>query len=741
MSNKRNFLLGKGERLTEPVIVRTGNPDKQAPYTFFQAQSRLTPMLSAAVRSLDALPEKACPHDHAVMRMTLHPEYIAKSYFPGKLLTAVGLRAVGSRPRRILPAARSKGREPEEALTTELFVAGSRRAFRDWSTSIPDWWAGSSGADELTAIEQLSAPEPAEKLKSITSESEEIVFEVALHGGGSMVDSFVLEGFVDYVHGLGFKPDLDHRITSSGVSFVPVSASRKQAEYLAAYSFVRAVREMPKLRLLRPPFRSSSIPSTPSIALPKGPPIDPSIKAAIFDGGLPHDHPVSAWATAIEPSGIGPAEDDYLEHGLNVTSAALFGHITPGLPLPLPYARVDHYRVLDGDLNQNPLELYETLQRIQDALASKRYDFINFSIGPELPVEDDEIHAWTAVLDEYLSDGETLATIAVGNGGERDADNGYNRIQVPADCVNALSIGAADSRSSAWKRAPYSSIGPGRSPGRVKPSLVSFGGSIAEPYLVLGPGSVPTLMPTGGTSFAAPDTMRMGMGIRAHFGDSLRGLAINALLVHTSTPSGYPRTEVGWGRVARDLEEIVVCAPGVVRVVYQGEISASKYIRAQIPVPADQLSGMVEISATICYASTVDPHHPSNYTRAGLEVLFRPNKDKIDGESIHPKTTSFFKQGKLYATEDELRRDAHKWDNCLHHTQSFRGKSLKDPVFDIHYNARAGGQDFRPAEKLRYALIVTVKAPRVPDIYDQVVRRYRTTLEQLAPVIDIPVRL
>src|SRR5690606_37492403 len=120
---------------------------------------------------------------------------------------------------------------------------------------------------------------------------------------------------------------------------------------------------------------------------------------------------------------------------------------------------------------QNPYELYEVLNRIDDILSEKKYEFINFSIGPCLPIDDDEVHAWTAVIDQYLSTGNIVATIAVGNDGEGDPSIYANRIQVPADCVNGLAIGACDVPDNNWKRANYSSIGPGRSPGLMKPDL------------------------------------------------------------------------------------------------------------------------------------------------------------------------------------------------------------------------------------------------------------------------------
>ena len=104
---KQNFLLGRGERLTEDVTVRSGGGPKQAPYTFSEARTRLTPMLGQAVKEVDALPADACPRDQVVLSLTLNPEYIAKSYFPAELLRDVGVEVVGSRPKKVKPEKRS----------------------------------------------------------------------------------------------------------------------------------------------------------------------------------------------------------------------------------------------------------------------------------------------------------------------------------------------------------------------------------------------------------------------------------------------------------------------------------------------------------------------------------------------------------------------------------------------------------------------------------------------------------
>jgi len=442
---------------------------------------------------------------------------------------------------------------------------------------------------------------------------------------------------------------------------------------------------------------------------------------------------------------MGPAEPELLDHGVGVTSAFLFGYIDPQKPIPQPYSYVDHYRVLDNMPGQNPYELYEVLDRINNVLKTNEYDFINLSLGPCLPIDDEEIHAWTAVLDEYLSNGTTLATIAVGNDGEGDPFINANRIQVPADCVNALGIGACDVPDNNWRRASYSSIGPGRSPGLIKPDLVDFGGSIQRPFLTLDSLDGLKLFPTGGTSFASPSVLRLGSGVRAHFGNALNTLAIRTLLVHCAERSDIPKFEVGWGRVARTLEDIVICEDHVMRVVFQGRITASKYIRVPIPLPTGTLKGMIKIKATLCYATSVDPHHPGNYTRSGLEVKFRPNRDNRrktkpgEPEPLHASTKGFFsKTQKAVQTEEELRRDAWKWENCLHAENKYRGQGLNEPVFDIHYNARIEGHNDTRTQELQYALVITVEAPRIKDLYDQVFRRYATQLEQLQPIIDIP---
>lgn len=741
MTTKRNFLLGKGERLISDVVGIRGGQPKEHPYTFAEARTRLGPKLEATVDALDSLPQEACPDDNAVARVTLHPEYIAKSYYPDALFQVVGLEPVGSRPKRATPEKRSKGRPPEEAVTTEFFVMGSRQAFRNWKRSLAQWTSDRPEGKDLPSIEEIAAQSPSDKIKGEIPQTGGTTFEVVLHADALFGENRLLPLFRTYLKNLGIDAPINRRFYAGGLCFLELDAPAESADKIATFTPVRVLRQMPQLRMLRPVIRTTGIPAQ-SLILPTEPALDTTIKAAIFDGGLPSRHPLTAWARPIDTTGVGPAVADDLEHGTHVTSAFLFGHIDPTKPLPRPYAPVDHYRVLDSTPGQDPHELYEVLERIDYVLSNHEYDFINISLGPHLPIEDDDVHAWTAVIDESLSRGTTLAAIAVGNDGEGDAILGLNRIQVPADSVNGMAIGACDSPDATWQRAAYSCVGPGRSPGRIKPDLVAFGGSLQRPFLVVSPGDRAMLDTTGGTSFAAPGVLRMAAGIRAHIGRDLGALAIRTLLIHSAESSDHDHAEVGHGRLASKIEDILICDDDTIRVVYQGTISPARYIRAPVPLPNMAIPGKVKIAATICYATAVDPHHPGTYTRAGLEIAFRPNDGKRKkSDKVHADTKSFFSPSTLGLTEEELRRDASKWENCLHASKTFMGKSLQNPTFDIHYNARLEGRNFAPDQDLPYALVITVHAKKLADLYDQVVRKYATQLEQLRPLIDIPVRV
>jgi hypothetical protein len=695
-------------------------------------------MVQEAVKELAKLPDLACPNGQTVAVLTLHPEYLAKSYFPGALFQSIGLDSVGSRPAQVKPQKWSRKSAPELTETTELFVTSSRNALRQWSASLPYWNDQTPGGKELVSVEQFRAQRVEDRLKEIQPGQKDLTLEIVLHASANRSASFILEGFEAYLKSLNLKANFDRRFHVGGLCFLPMQAPRAILRQVAEFSFLRVLREMPRLRTLNPIVRSVSTPGF-NCTLPTTPAANTTARVAIFDGGLAKNSPLARWVKPVDPPNIGNPVADYLNHGHQVTSAFLFGSLKRGEQPLQPFTGADHYRVLDEKSAKDPLELYDVLERIRKVLESSAYEFVSLSIGPEMPVEDNDVHGWTAFFDEYLSAGNTLAAIAVGNGGELDRAAGNARIQVPSDCVNGLSIGASDSCGANWQRAGYSSIGPGRSPGVVKPDILAFGGSDNENFWVVDSVTPTKATGTMGTSFATPAALRLGLGVRAYLGQVVMPLAIKALLVHCANDDKNVRIENGWGRVPQNLDELIHCPDATARVLYQGELSPAQYLRAQIPVPKEAMTGLVAIRATFCYATRTDPQDPGNYTRSGLDVVFRPHDGKPTDGLEHPKSSPFF-QLKEFSVEQELRHDAHKWETTLHRERRLQSAGLRNPVFDIHYNAREGGARASTPPKIRYALVVSVTAPKTPDLYNMIVRRYATQLRPLQPILTIPIR-
>ncbi|HBJ6090969.1 TPA: peptidase S8 and S53, subtilisin, kexin, sedolisin, partial [Escherichia coli] len=122
-------------------------------------------------------------------------------------------------------------------------------------------------------------------------------------------------------------------------------------------------------------------------------------------------------------------------------------------------------------------------------------------------------------------------------------------------------------------------------------------------------------------------------------------------------------------------------------------------------------------------------------------VTFRPNDSRIKDGKQNAETKGFFELAK-YSTESERRSDMGKWETVLHSSKNMLGSTLKNPVFDIHYNAREAGASIasHKAEKIKYALIITVKAAKHQDLYNEILRAYNQVLVPIQPQTSIPIR-
>jgi hypothetical protein len=516
---------------------------------------------------------------------------------------------------------------------------------------------------------------------------------------------------------LGADVDLKRRIRVGGLTFLPVIATSTQLLALSEFTFLRVARTMPALRIAVPNMVRQTMNAIP-FSLPVGGPLHPSERVAIFDGGL-GTADLSAWATEYTFPETSDTSGALLMHGSEVTSTFLFGRPKLGVPIKRPFMGVDHFRVLAPTSGRDP-DLFDVLLRIKSVLEAGRHRFANLSLGPRMPVYDDEVHVWTATLDQLCANYDILLTVAVGNDGEVE---GADRIQPPGDMVNAIAVGASNSAGAKWKRAPYSCIGPGRSPGYVKPDGLAFGGSAGELFEVFNPllGSV---VGVSGTSYSSPLTLRTAAGVAAATSFDLSSIALKALLIHHSEYSArLPRAEVGWGRFREDSLALLECGPDSATIMFQAALAKGEFRRCPIPFPDVLLAGKVTIKATFCICAHTDPEHAINYTRSGMGVTFRP----LVGIGDDGPTEFFGIKSQYKAAEREMRDAGHKWETVLHRSRDFTdGTSLSSPVFDVEYHAREVSRSVPPASApdMSFALVVTVKAIGVANLYDLIRQKY-----------------
>ncbi|TPI50235.1 S8 family peptidase [Mesorhizobium sp. B2-9-1] len=740
------YLIGGGEKLSEEVgRPSRGGGEKSHPYTFSEAFQRLAPQLNRVTTELESLPALACPGGDTVVALTLHPTYLAKSYYPASLIQELKLSHLGSRAVHIVPDKAANGRateDPRPQPAPLLYLSGRRDRLRRFAQIAEQWRpAEASLRSEFRQLERVELPGD-DRAKALPDKKGEQPLEVVLHADPEYGD-YVIEGFEEYSRSLGLDVWAERRRQNGGLCFIPMYAPAEAVPELLKFSFLRAVRSMPRIVAMDPMIRGM-VPGF-SVSLPDEDAIAPDLAVAIFDGGLPNNHGLDRWVNLQDAPGVGAPLPAAQNHGLAVTSAFLFGPLEPGVPPAQPRANVDHWRVLGTDTAADDFELYSILDRIEDVLSSRRYDFVNLSLGPDSAMEDDDVNSWTSTLDMLLAEGETVATVACGNNGERDHATKLNRVQPPSDGVNMIAVGAADKMDASWRRATYSAIGPGRSPGYVKPDFITFGGSYSAPFLTLD--SVAPHMGSGtqGTSFAAPLAMRSGVGVRAQFSDPLWAPTMKALLVHQANSGDHLRGEVGWGRVSHELNDLITCGDGEAHIVYQRQMPITGAVRLYLPVPPG-LTGNVEIKATFCLFCDVDPEDSINYTRGGLEVQFRPDSITLpppyhnkEGKLITPKwpaSDTFFGADDFYAPEYMRRDDAQKWETTITRSKRKRASSLNAPAFDVSHISRAHGHSGGGRAQMKFALILTLRNSAV-DLYDRVVTAHQARLQPMRSRTDI----
>lgn len=717
----KNFIIGYGETLTSKVEIKRGSGDKKHPYSISEARTRVQKKLSSIIGEISSKPAEECANGEVVVKFIQHPSYLAKSYYPKLLFKKYGMKDVGSKSIKVKPEKWAIKKHPEAGISSCIYVSATKERYKAMLSSLANEHIDDSTLDLIRTIEDISIFQSEEKIKSISHQGDVLTLEVAIHASNENRE--IIDYFGQYISLLGGEAKLDKAKTVGGLTFLPATIARGKEKRLADFSHLRVLRSMPKLRFNKPDVTRSIVNQT--FELPESDALNKDIKVCLFDGGLGENHLLGNWATEYIPHDVDASHPMLLSHGGEVCSSYLFGPLTSETNrLPIPYTKVDIVRVISP--NDVDPDLFDVLDRIENTLKANQYKYINLSLGPRLPVDDDEVHVWTSVLDSLLQDGSCLATVAIGNDGDLEGE--LSRIQPPSDMVNCFSIGACNSLSETWERASYSCIGPGRSPGFVKPDGVMFGGSEEEPFKVYSP-LTHQIIGTEGTSYAAPYALRVAAGVDALTEFDLNPSTIKALMIHHANNNGFGLREVGWGRMPATPEEIIECRDDEAIIVYQGNLLPSQHVRIPVPLPDHLDCTWVHLKATFCLNTITDPEHPLHYTRGGLDITFRPNETKHkDLEQEHSDTKSFFSDKNLYSTEEELREDAYKWETCISRSQRFRHATLNHPVFDVKYHSREQGAAplSRELKPVSYSLILSIRTEGDTSVYNRILQENRT---------------
>lgn len=758
----RPFLVN-GEALKLDVQAPIpGGGEKYEPQTPEQAQQILIPQVTAAVESAAKLPQTLRASGRIYVEVKLLPNYLAASYFPTELFACVDAVPVGSRADIGQYVTK---RRSVQAQTRRLIFAVPDRGLRELQRLITN--GGRTRTEkqafiQIRELDEIALPREIDVLRSPVSVSDAPVarrtWEAVLHpqtsrlGEPIPIDNDTLDKWFALIESEGGEVYKEYIRQVGGLTFTPISFDSQQVASLARFNPLRVIRPMPAIRP-RPRFGTRSVQQL--TAPPTNQPVLSTVSVAVFDGGVDTARR-SNGLFALPTHDLTPEAPDQedLDHGTGVTGAVLYGLVKPGQQAPQPSLPVESYRVLPPREIPGDLEGYWVLDQIKEEVEAKGHRLVNLSLGPTLAVEDDmEPNRWTSELDQLAWDQDVLFVIAAGNGGDEDRITGLNRVQVPADMVNGLAVGACDvpAPEMPWARAPYSSMGPGRHGARVQPLGVQFGGSERRLFDVIR--SDGTFLEAAGTSFAAPVTTHALADLVTRL-PRVNSSVLRAFATHfAERPRNHKKLldEVGYGRQPLSFDDVLNCAPNEAHILYVDEIERGDLLGYQLPMP-NVLSSAVNVHITLAYASPVDPTQPTEYTSASLELALRPHNNiytfrppkGVPGksrilDSRGQDARTLLAQGWEWsqepitkpltaatrgASEAQL-RDSGKWETVRHYRVTLKPGEVELPRLELSYIARRSGALDNSPTKVPFALIVSVcDESGSTNVYDAIRSRF-----------------
>lgn len=605
-------LLVRGETLKlDAATPSTGGP-KVWPLSLEDAATHVISQASSAADVLASTPERYIA-ERPILQIVLREEALAASWYPKQLFKQCGFVHVGSAvhndERTVFVAT------PDDGLQTLQTIA---RGAATASGKIQD------GIHSLSAISVAHGTH-----RGQGPDGEGALVEIVLHGQPdgdgepAVAGEATLESITALISESGGEVKSQWIRHSDTTTFVPARINSGGLNEVLKHNSVRICQPMPQLRELPVPIPLDHLPLDFYQPGPSTPSAVPPLKVAVFDGGVDDDSEV--WQGRVVGCVIGDPSPTVASraHGALVTSAMLYGHLT-GQVLPPP-ANLDitHYAAIPQAGREHDLQMYWLLDTMEKVVRDNDFDVVLVCIGPDLIVTDDHIDRWTSTIDQLSFEHDVLFVVAAGNNGERDAATRMNRVLVPADTVNGLTVGAADSPTGTTG-ASYSAKGPGRTPAQILPTGIAFGGSESEPFVAVDNDG--GRLQFKGTSCAAPLVVHGLANAAARLGLKYRTSTIlRCCAVHfAETFRGQQHDHVGYGLLQSDYPEIAFNSAHIVHVLYEGQTARGEIDVLAVPMP-EGMPPPVDIRITLVSTSEVNPSDAGDYVGAGLEASFRPD--------------------------------------------------------------------------------------------------------------------
>ena len=500
----RRPILGKGEYLVDSVRKKINTGPKKYPRTYEEGKELIINNLNNLKKEIPEIPKEKRMNE-VIIGIKLSEGFLAKSYEPNSLFRQFEFKPVGT-----------KYWETENKKKAKMNYVKIQPDLIDENINIllSDTKKTNSFKEDVCKVEEMFLVNENEIIKGFTTGWDTGRVELVLHPFDEIEE---LVNKLTNIIGNNVE-DLNIKQYDDGPTFISAKLNREQLEQ---------VKDFNPLRIAKPLTfgLKNSETSEDKIINEKVISEGPSTigKIGLIDGGIIKNHSFLKGYTSQVHEVSSLNSSIFNDHGTKVAGVLMYGDLNSYESNKIPSSKfeVESIRVLPTN-DPEDIDLYESIDLIEEVVPTlDDVNVFNISVGPHEPIDDDYISRFTYSLDRLAYKHKKLFVVAAGNDG--DMESPYNRVQIPADIANGLSVGAYANDSNP---ARYSSVGYGREGCVIKPELSEVGG----PMLLLSNEDY-YLEHKSGTSFSSPLIARKAAEIMAR-NNEFNYLTTRALLIH-----------------------------------------------------------------------------------------------------------------------------------------------------------------------------------------------------------------